>query len=97
MVNGGSIVGKGTMKNITGEILRRKKVCYSIWRVKRYQRSQLESLLLILIAADMFDYVCEFSSEGNEVIINLKWDDCREIFNIQNDDCWKIIPERYLK
>ena len=65
--------------------------------MKWYQRSHLESLLLILIMVDMFDYECEFSTEGNEVIVNLKWDDCREKLNIQNDDCWKVIPEWYLK
>ena len=93
VVNGGSIVGKRTMKNIMGQILRRKTDCYNIWGMKWYQQSHLESLLLILIAANMFDYECEISTEGKEVIVNLKWDDCKEKLNIQSNNCWKLIPE----
>ena len=65
--------------------------------MKSYKQNHLEALLMILIAANMFDYECEYSIEGNKVILNLRWYSSTDKLNIQNDDCWKVIPERYLK
>ena len=97
LLNGGSVVGKQTIKNITTQILMRTNDCGSIWGLKTDSQNHVEVLLLILIAADMFVYECKYSIEKNEVILNLKWDSSFNKFNILNDNCWKVIPEQYLK
>ena len=79
------------------ELLNREIDYQSLLGLKNQQQNLVQALLLILIVANMFVHELNFSTRGNEMILNLKCNLSKKRFNINDNNSWKVIPEQYFK
>ena len=71
-----------------------KEHCKSVYNVTNLKVSDIEATLLVLIAAELVGWSIKKKEKGKEfVTLNLPREKCK--FRIQDDDAWKVIPDRY--
>ena len=89
--NGGSIDGPRTMKNATTELLSRKK------GIEEHMAEHSGSAVFNFNSGGHVCVQVEVSTEGNEMILNLKWNLSTKQYTIYEENSWNVILERYLK
>ena len=73
-----------------------KKHCKSVYNVTNIKVSDVESTLLVLIAAELIGWSIKTNENGKQfVTLNLPIEN--RLLNIQDENAWKAVPSRYLR
>ena len=87
---------KLTSETVIKFIRSNKKHCKSIYNVTNIKVSDIESTLMVLVAAGLIGWSIKNKDNGKQfVALNLPREG--RFIKIQDDDAWKAVPDRYLR